>query len=290
MSRTPFDTFAKDTMFAALQRAGHVETQSETRGHAQYVDLYFEPDAARLHTLKVFGWLHRIAATGPALMEFFHEPPDIREVRACITKHGVWIEKHAKLKKPAPHLWLICAGRPQRSLTALGFRRNRRWPSGTYTLPPGWGVTALVVSELPRVRQTLLLRLLGAGRVLSRAIIELDALPVDEPEPLVAAHNLIELLGVIRGNPAVAAELEDLMNALQRSENWRNNLLAQGRREGRREARQETVAEILKKQLKLKFPRTPAADLARIDTATLRQLSKWSERVLFAETIKDVFR
>jgi hypothetical protein len=40
----------------------------------------------------------------------------------------------------------------------------------------------VVVKELPVTRDTLLLRLLGAGSVLKHAIAELQALPAEAPE------------------------------------------------------------------------------------------------------------
>ena len=46
-----------------------------------------------------------------------------------------------------------------------------RWPPGFYRLPvPIVPLHVVVVSEVPKVRDTLLLRLLGAGRVLREAL------------------------------------------------------------------------------------------------------------------------
>ena len=49
------------------------------------------------------------------------------------------------------------------------------------------------------------------------------------------------------------------------------------------------VREALRKQLRLKFPTASEAALARLDEADLPTLEKWSERVLWATSIEDVF-
>ena len=49
------------------------------------------------------------------------------------------------------------------------------------------------------------------------------------------------------------------------------------------------VRAALRKQLRLKFPTSPEESLARLDEADLATLETWSERVLWATSIEDVF-
>jgi len=53
---------------------------------------------------------------------------------------------------------------------------------GIYESPPLLCTRLKLVSELPVTRDTLLVRLLGAGSALKKAIAELQALPADAPE------------------------------------------------------------------------------------------------------------
>ena len=69
----------------------------------------------------------------------------------------------------------------------------RAWPSGYYADRITGRVRIVVVSQLPRTRDTLLLRLMGAGRTLRDAITDLGALPVDAPERILALPHLVRL-------------------------------------------------------------------------------------------------
>ncbi len=274
MSRTPYDRLAKATITAALESAGEVKAHVETQAPAVYVDLVFEPDSARLHELERFGWLRRIAGAGPVLFEFFHNPPDVEKVRTCIIKHGLWLEKIGKTDKPPPRLWIISAGRPLTAMRYFGFRRDRAWSRGVYSLKAGWpGASLVVVNELPTVRETLLLRVLGRDKVLARALRELAALPVGSAETLVLDYKLVRSL---RANTNMTEKL--MTTYLERAERRKK----QWQREGQ--------LELLKKQLKFKFPKATASVLAGLEGATSRQIVKWSERVLFAGSLDEVFR
>jgi hypothetical protein len=75
---------------------------------------------------------------------------------------------------------LISSGRPDTGIDGLGFRPRTGWPCGIYESPPLHCTRLVVVNVLPVARDTLLVRLLGAGSVLKQAIAELQALPVVE--------------------------------------------------------------------------------------------------------------
>jgi hypothetical protein len=77
---------------------------------------------------------------------------------------------------PIPTQWVISSGRPRSDIEGLWLRPMSGWPPGFYEGPPLLWTRLVVVSELPAGRDTLLLRLLGANRVLKQAIAELKAL------------------------------------------------------------------------------------------------------------------
>jgi len=104
------------------------------------------------------------------------------------------------------------------------------WPPGIYEGPPLLWTRLVVVSELPVVRDTLLLRLLGAGRVLKQAIAELKALPAEAPERALALPILLRLRLEIPADPAkqMNDDQEFLMNTQDIVDTWRQEAVQEG--------------------------------------------------------------
>jgi hypothetical protein len=102
-----------------------------------------------------------------------------------------------------PTQWVISSGRPDSGIEGLRFRPLTGWPSGIYEAPPLLWTRIVVVSELPGGRDTLLLRLLGARAVLKKAILELQALPAEAPERMLALPILVRLRLAVPADPAM---------------------------------------------------------------------------------------
>jgi hypothetical protein len=85
---------------------------------------------------------------------------------------------------------VIASGRPDAGIHGLRFHPTTGWPCGLYESPP-LHCTRLVVSELPVTRDPLLVRLLGAGSALKRAVAELQNLPAEAPERRLALPVLL---------------------------------------------------------------------------------------------------
>lgn len=75
-------------------------------------------------------------------------------------------------------------------------------PGGIYESPLLYCTRLVVVSELPVTRDTLLVRLLGAGAVLKQAIAELEALPSNALERRLALPVLLQLHLTVPADPA----------------------------------------------------------------------------------------
>jgi hypothetical protein len=82
-------------------------------------------------------------------------------------------------------------------------------------------------------------------------------------------------------------ELKDMME--ERIARWKDQWLDEARQEGREQGRRLGEAEVLKRQLKLKFRDVPARFLARIESADDSKLLRWAERILTAESLDEVF-
>ena len=206
MTRTRFDQFGKDMVSTALETCGPVVTDAEVPAAPRKVDLWFMPDSTREPVPAYLGLLARLLA-GPSALEFFHNTPNGDELAACVVKHGMFRHRLMLRKEPPPIpiQWVISAGRPKDGIEGLWLRAmsvNDGWPDGIYEGPPLLWTRLVVVSELPPRRDTLLLRLLGADRVLEKAIAELKALEAAAPERTLALPILLRLRLEVPTDPA----------------------------------------------------------------------------------------
>jgi hypothetical protein len=137
----------------------------------------------------------------------------------------------------------------------------------------------VVVNELPVTRDTLLVRLLGAGSVLKQAIAELQALPVEAPERRLALPVLLRLRLTVPIDPAqrTSDDQEFLMNTQDIVDTWR------------REAIQEGERKVLLRQLRRRFGAEVDGEIERrVAVAPAEQVEVWTERVLSAPTLADL--
>lgn len=77
--------------------------------------------------------------------------------------------------------------------------------------------------------------------------------------------------------------------AKQWPQQWKEQGLEEGRREGRQEGRREGRAAILARQIERKFGELPSALQQRLEQASEAELEQWAERILFANSLEDVF-
>ena len=92
----------------------------------------------------------------------------------------------------------------------------------------------MVVNELPVARDTLLVRLLGAGAVLKQAIAELKALRAEAPERTLALPILLRLRWTVPSDPQdqTTEDQEFLMDTQDIVETWRREAIQEGVQQG----------------------------------------------------------
>jgi hypothetical protein len=290
----PSDQFAKNILRDALSRACAAETEVEVLAATQKIDVYSVPDPARAAERAQLGLLGELSGE-PSLFEPFHNTPSLRKIRRCINKQHTW---HHELERRAsaaagsppvdtdfaeaqeavsfPTLVVIGPGRPETVLEAYGCTPVR---PGVYHAVWGLVLRVVVLAELPRTRETLLLRLLGAARLLREALADLAALPDDAWEktivtPLLVHFRLANKEHTTNQENDVSAEIQAWF------EDYQQKL--------RNEVRQEEAGRLLLRLLRARFGELPAATVARIETADLADLERWSERVLGAQTLAEV--
>jgi hypothetical protein len=245
------DQLSKNILRDALSLASTSETEVEVLAATQRIDVYAVPDPARAEErarMGLLGWL----SAEPALFEPFRNTPSLGRVRACLRKQLTWhheLERRARVAAgqadedddppaalPFPWLVVISPGRPGTALAGYGCKEIL---TGVYEAVPGLLLRVVVLSELPRTRDTLLLRLLGPERLRTDALDDLEALPEDAWERSVVTPILVHF-GLARGQPSeeeeVSAEIRAWYEGYQREQQQREaDILAKG--EARGEAR-----------------------------------------------------
>jgi hypothetical protein len=284
LMRTPFDQFGKQMVRTALATRGPVETDAEVPADTRRIDLWFVPDPTLAPVPDDLGLLGRITA-GPSTLEFFHRTPSGEDLAACLIKHGEF--RHfltlRKAPPPIPMQWVISAGRPERGIEGLWLRPMNGWPSGIYEGPPLLWTRLVVVSELPVTRDTLLLRLLGAGRVLEQAIAELKALEAEAPERILALPILVRLRLELPPDPANQTndDQEFLMNTQDIVEIWRQEAIDEGRAKAR--------ADDVLTALRVRGIAVPEAARKRILAQhDLQRLERWLEKAIVSRSLGEV--
>jgi hypothetical protein len=282
--RTRFDQFGKQMVRTALELRGSVETDAEVPADTRRIDLWFTPGGARGQAEDHLGWLGRITG-GPSTLEFFHHTPSSDELTACLIKHGEFrhVLSLRKTSLPLPTQWVISSGRPDGGIEGLSFRPMTRWLPGLYEGPPLLCTRLVVVNELPIARDTLLLRLLGAGSVLKQAIAELQALPAEAPERTLALPILLRLRLAVPTDPAqrTSDDQEFLMNTQDVVEAWRREAIQEGLEQGERK--------LLLRQLRRRYgSQVDGETERRVATASAEQIEVWAERVLSAVTLAEL--
>jgi flagellar biosynthesis/type III secretory pathway protein FliH len=183
------------------------------------------------------------------------------------------------------------------------------------------------VSELPTARDTLLLRLLGAGSVLKQAIAELEALPADAPERVLALPILVRLRLAVPIDPAKQTndDQEFLMTTQDIVETWRQEAIQEGIKQGLERGVQQGLErgvqqglergvqqglergvqqglergvqqgleqgerKLLVRQLRRRFGNLVDGEVERrLNAASIEQLELWADRVLTAATLAEL--
>lgn len=257
MGRTPYDTFSKELTVDVLAPLGRAESDARIAPDPQYADVCFEPTATRRHGGASL--LHRLTWEGRAMFEFARQPPDVPEMGTWLGKLiGWWRRLGAEARreeKPSPTLpprfWGLSSGRPTQALDVFRMRSmdEAQWPEGCYEGAPGGLFRVIVISELPRTRDTLLVRTMGAGVTFREAMEDLRTLPPDAPERVLAGPHLVRLSLQLQNDPSEDAR-EMVMQAQKLYDELMERQLRLGMEKGHEEARRQ-YDELMERQLRL---------------------------------------
>jgi hypothetical protein len=222
------DQLGKTVLREIFVMVGTAETEVEVpAGDTQRIDLWHVPDPALLRAHPEIGpGVLRALAEEACAVEVFSDAPGEPAFHAVVRKRFAWhhvLEMRAEgAVQPLPWVWLLCAGRPDGVLSTYGFVPDNPLSSGVYvTSPVAWRIRIVVVSELPRIRETILLRLLGSPRTRQEAQRDLLQLAKDAWERQVALKWLSRLRFVLPVEELTVEYRELLKSA---DEWWRKNV------------------------------------------------------------------
>jgi hypothetical protein len=293
--RNRFDHLAKQLGEKALGQSGPTVVNEQANPETQYADLLHQPDPSRDAARARLGLLGRFAAV-PCLIEVYSRAPGAEEFRACLAKHlAFWQQRTRKartvrrrraalrLATAEPFLWILAAGTPASILTELTAIASSDWPAGVYFVGAGVLRVAIVaVSELPRDRSTLLVRLMAAGPTLPRAIEDLIALPANADERVVAEQILLQWQRALTRRSQRTAEEEEFVMAMHKG--W-EELRTESIAAGVVAAQADAVLTVLR----ARGIAVSDAVQARISSEkNLRRLKRWLEKAAAATSIADV--
>lgn len=286
-----FDQLAKRILRAIYSRVGVVETQREVAADVQEIDAWLELDPALAGEIGRLGLLGQMIDGPSTLFEAFHEAPSVDDYRDCLRKqlvadHAAVLEARGKQRPrpPFPRLWILAAGRPETVIGGYGLSPAPSFPPAFLEGQPEERVGIVVLRELPRTRETLLLRLMGAGGALREALAELGRLPDDAWERQVAMPPLLALRIEIPQDSAEPEEQEYLMNTLELYEQWEQHLkteaLEEGVKKGVKKGLEEGVKKGLVKLYRARFGSIPPAIAAAVDAMhDAETLERWLDLV-----------
>ena len=320
-----FDHYMKNLLRETLSYVSKEhETEVEVIAATQKIDVYAVPDPDRADERKDLGWLGELS-DAPTMFELFSATPNVARFRPCLKKQLSW---HAELERRArvalgdavqedgedkdveivvfPRLLVVSQGRPETVLEKFGARKRR---DGVYELIEGLWTFVVVLSELPRTRQTLLLRLMGRDRVLAEALEDLRALPPAAQERCVALplllHFRFDVENHVQDEQAMSAEIAEIkawyqsfVEEQQRKERELRDAavkkalddgVSQGISQGISQGVVKGERALLVRQLRARFGSVPSATNARIEAADATLVERWGDRVLTAQTLDEVF-
>ncbi|HMU41640.1 MAG TPA: hypothetical protein PKE31_21710 [Pseudomonadota bacterium] len=227
------DLLCKHLLREALDPISNVELEKPVAPlDEQRIDVYCElrSELPPIDALPHLGLVRRMAELERRCMiEPFSATPTAESIEEILRKkfnlhHG--LKKAAKGEPSArPVLWVLSPGRSVDVIHGYVGLQAADWPRGFYCCAPELKMWIVVLAELPKTTETLLLRLLGSATMQCEALRELDALPLS----LAQRQPWIDILGEV---PNLTTEENTVMTELrQRWEREKAELRAESKAE-----------------------------------------------------------
>jgi hypothetical protein len=227
-----------------LRWRGKVQSELSIQGEERRGDVYFveRPKPGDATDDDMLGYLGRLAR-GRVLFEHYARPPLEADLESCWVKRmeldagerrAARREKRARSSASRTTLCVIMPSLPRSLAASVEARPASPGPRGSYTVAPILRTFLVAANELPEVRSTLCLRLLGRGRVQARALTELRRL---RGRHRAFRDDTIKLVLAWRDSlPGGAEASESERELVMTLEQWERRAARQGKAEGKAEA------------------------------------------------------
>lgn len=270
------DQMAKRIAVEIFDAYGQAQPEKEVPSpDAQRMDLWYQTDRKPLDEPPPSYLRLPLRMAGQAAhFEFFSKVPDSDEVRDVHRKQLCWNQHRRVLahrrKRPPPPLfpaWIITPGKPVACFLRRRVRRAKGWPEGFYWTDPDSEVWFVVVSELPRTRQTLALRLFGSERSRLQALEDIRRISDQDLELPKLLDVVAHLRTAVEHDKTIPIEERTPFMTAARAEHLRfaEQLRGEGRVEGLNEGRIEGINEG-----RVEEARTAVYDLCEVLKVPLR--------------------
>ena len=199
-----------------------------------------------------------------ALFEPYRNAVKIPEIRGCMKKVFYLIseierenkrDNIATVEDELPKVWILTPTASKAILNSFNaIPDEENWGQGVYFLGESAKTAIVVIHQLPRIPETLWLRLLGKGNVQKQAINELQALSPDNPlrgKAIDAVLSLRSILEITQNqNQDINEEDRELVMALspiylQQLENAKQEGVQQGVQQGVTTERRAIIENLL---------------------------------------------
>jgi len=223
MTRLIHDKFAKDYFEVLLEPFGSVNSQKRVSAEEQYVDVWFEPAQEHLVELNKLGCLGRMATT-PSMFEPYRNPVTPDQIRDCLLKlllikaemkRQARREESSLFRESVSNLWILTPTASSKVLSGFNAVSNSDELEGFYTLGSSLNTHIIVIHQLPRLPETVWLRVLGRDRVQQEAIDELEALSAENPFRQRTLELLYTLQKSLKSKQEIESEDRELIMRLE---------------------------------------------------------------------------
>lgn len=240
--QAPFDTLAKVLIDGLLSPECSVNIDAEITAEPLYADVVVDPPAD-VSSLASKGMLGKIAIE-PCVIEVFSDTPSLRDVDRCLARASLLRAESGRDRA----LWVISPGVAESFIEGWRLRRSRTGVRGVYRSAVERAPRLVVVSELPRTRATLALRLMGRRATLIEALEDVRLLDDDAWERSLILRALLRVRDDLSRMTGTDANLTEETMRYQEVAAWADQKIAaieaaaESRGEARGEARGERSA------------------------------------------------
>jgi hypothetical protein len=246
MTRFIYDQFSKDYLDELLLPYGEVTANQIIASERLEIDVCFSRTVEQLPN--ELGLLGKLASRF-CLFEPYRNPVTPLQIRSCwgklIAVEAETVREFKRKKQTfteaeLPYLWILTPTASQTILDGFTTKITEEFGAGVYVCGTLLRMGIVVIHQLPVIPETLLLRLLGRGKVQTLAISEVESLRENDPLKSIILEQLYNLQqNLFVQNDVDSEDREVIVRLAPLYQEDRARAIQQGVQQGRQEGRRE---------------------------------------------------